>query len=190
MITINLLPWREAQREIQLRHFLYGLLIGLTSIGLLTIIFQHLLTVDIVNQMARNAYIQTQINYYEGDIKQLNSIKSKKERYLEKVMALKKLQLNQIVPVYLFETIVNVVPSGLYVVSIEKTPDHVNLTGVAQSTQQIDSLISNIHNCHWLQTPQLTSSTTIADQDTFTRRFVITSKWVMPTRLPPSQVRE
>jgi type IV pilus assembly protein PilN len=155
MSRINLLPWREERRkELQTQFFM--------TIGIAALIaaaiwgFVHFYHTQLIEQqIARNTYLEQQISLLDKKIKEIEELEKEKERLLSRMRAIEQLQGNRPLIVRFFDELVNSLPEGVSVKSINQKEQAITITGVAQSNARVSSFMRNLDSSEWLENPQL-----------------------------------
>lgn len=173
MILINLLPWREQEREAEKRNFFTLLGLSLFGVVFIVAIAYLILNGQVRGQTAANDYLKKQIVGLDQKIAQINQLKKKKADLIERMNLIQNLQYERKSTVHLFEDMVRVVPKGIYLTQVQRTGDIVLLTGKAESNSRVSELMRNIRDkSEWLVNPILTEiKTNEEDDDSLARDF-------------------
>ena len=156
MTEINLLPWREHRREQQKKVFTSMLLAGVI-VSIIVVFFINSYADHLVSyQTSRNQILQNEITNLDDQIKEIKSLKQVRESLISRMSIIQNLQSTRTLMVHLFDELINVMPSGIYVTKLERKNDIVTLWGYAESNTNISILMRNIESNAWLQTPVLT----------------------------------
>ena len=109
MPRINLLPWREQQRNERKMAFTVGL--GAAAVGALVVTGASYLYFNslIDSQQARNALLTNEIKDLDKKIEQINSLEDQKQRFVARMQIIEKLQRSRPEIVHVFDTFVNFV---------------------------------------------------------------------------------
>jgi len=155
MSRINLLPWREARRkELKTRFFTMIGVAALLAAGIWGIF--HLYHTQLIeHQIFRNTYLEQQISLLDKKIKEIEELEKEKERLLARMRAIEQLQGNRPLIVRFFDELVNSLPEGVSVISLNQDGQAVTITGVAQSNARVSSFMRNLESSDWLHNPQL-----------------------------------
>lgn len=153
---INLLPHREARRELKKKVFwtatALSFVAGLLTIGLVWTILQGY----IANQEARNEFIRVENRKLDAQIKEIASLREEIEGLRARQSAVEDLQADRNLPVYLLDELVKQVPEGIYLRSIKQTDRKVNVTGWATTNERVSELLRNLqNNSKALEKPEL-----------------------------------
>lgn len=155
MAHINLLPWRdELRKERQKEFFTYAGLAAIATIALVAYANLHISGM-IENQTKRNEYLQEEIAKVKKQIKEIDELKKLKEKLLARMEIIQQLQARRPQIVHLFDELVDTIPDGVYLSSINHAGKTVNLKGVAQSNARVAAYMRNIEESGWLASPNL-----------------------------------
>lgn len=155
MIQINLLPWREIQRENAKRRIL--LMIGLTTVLCLLLLsgMHGWIVVQIHGQEKRNESLKKQSIAIETTQLQIETIQKQKQILLDKVAHFNHLHAQQTAFVLLFQEIEKVVPLDLRLTSIAKIGPRILIEGRTKITKNLTLLVAQIHLSQSLADPVL-----------------------------------
>lgn len=156
MTEINLLPWREQRRE-QEKKLFTSMLIG-AVMGAVVIVFliNYYATSLVDNQTSRNQMLQKEINLLDDQIKEIKSLKLVRTALISRMSIVQNLQSTRTMMVHLFDELIKIAPSGIYVYKLERKSDVVTLWGYSESNTNISILMRNIESDPWIQSPVLT----------------------------------
>ena len=113
MARVNLLPWREEQRNQRKKE-------NLTIVGICAVIA--LLVWGAVHwhfneridyQKSRNEYLQSEISNLDKKIEEIRELEREKERLLARMKAIETLQTSRPIIVHIFDELVNSLPEGV-----------------------------------------------------------------------------
>ena len=136
-IEINLLLWRERQRE--RRHRDFGLaLAGMALIGIaggLGLTYHYASAEQ--SQQQRNAYIVEQIRQLEGDMHSLMELVTLRDLLLEQLQVLDELQQGRTQTVKVLRGLTESLMDGVHYVELRRQGEQLYLEGRAQNNRQI-----------------------------------------------------
>ncbi len=155
MPRINLLPWREAERNERKLAFLVALGVAALSACLVTFAVYLLYSGLIDAQESRNATLRAQIAYLDRQIEEINNLEATKRKFIARMQIIEKLQRSRPEIVHVFDQIVKTLPNGVYLTGITQSGDHLKFTGVAQSSTRVSAFMRNIDHSQWLKNPTL-----------------------------------
>lgn len=168
-ITINLLPWREAQREQRTRKF-YAVVAGMMVLGVvLGLLISHYYQLKLAAQEQRNAYVLDHIERLNADIEGVSRYASDAESLGEQIAVFQALKAEQTNTVQLFNDIANSVANGVIYQRLAKSGNSVSVTAVASSERQVSEQLRRIAALPGLGVPSL--SAVENDQDGTGRLF-------------------
>jgi len=180
MAHINLLPWRLELRKERQRQFAVTAIGSVVLMGLIVLLVHINIARSIDVQQSRNDYLKGQIAEVEKQIKEIRDIEAEKQRLLDRMNIIQRLQRNRPEIVHLFDEIARCVPEGVYLTSTKQTGTSLVINGVAQSNARVSAFMRNLETSEWLTNPQLdVIQSKGKDQDrssTFTLRVTQVSK--------------
>ena len=155
MPSINLLPWREAERQKRQRDF--GIAMGGAVLAAIAVI---LLTSLAYNQMLsaqnlRNERLKAEIVELEKSIAEIDGLELQKERLLARMEIIEQLQKSRPEIVHLFDELARQLPEGVYLTGMKQTGSRVEIRGVAQSSTRVSALMRQIDSSEWLGDPEV-----------------------------------
>ena len=156
MILINLLPHREAARKRRREAFqatmFASFLVGLMIAGAIYWLFQ----TRIAEQQGKNAYLKSEIQVLEVQIKEIASLEEEIASLRARQKAVEDLQSGRNLPVHLLNELVKQLPDGVYITSLKQTDQTVVMQGMAQSNERVSEMLRNLsNNTPWLSKPEL-----------------------------------
>lgn len=186
MIRINLLPHRELKRAARQRQFSF-LLGGVAVLALASALLVHLYFVArLENQASRNQYLTKEIATLDKQIAEIKKLKEQTQALLARKQVVESLQINRSQTVHLLDQLVRQLPEGVYLKSIKQTGESVNLTGYAQSSARVSTLMRNLGASPWLELPQLVEIKSVTVEGLLANEFSLTIK----QRLPQTEVKD
>jgi type IV pilus assembly protein PilN len=153
---INLLPHREARRELKKKIFwamtAMSAIVGVVMIGLVWTILQGYIS----NQQARNEFVQNENRKLDTQIKEIATLRQEIDGLRARQRAVEDLQADRNQPVYLLDEVVKQVPEGIYLKSIKQEDRRVNVSGWAASNERVSEFLRNLqNNSRVLEKPEL-----------------------------------
>lgn len=186
MIRINLLPHRELKRAARQRQFSF-LLGGVAVLALASALLVHLYFVArLENQASRNQYLTKEIATLDKQIAEIKKLKEQTQALLARKQVVESLQVNRSQTVHLLDQLVRQLPEGVYLKSIKQTGESVNLTGYAQSSARVSTLMRNLGASPWLESPQLVEIKSVTVDNLRANEFSLTVK----QRLPKTETKD
>ncbi|MCI3947567.1 pilus assembly protein PilN [Pseudomonas syringae] len=156
MARINLLPWREELREERKKRFLTALVgVLVVSVSILFLIDRYVSSA-IEHQMARNAFLQTQITQLDIRIKEISDLKARRKQLLERMKIIQDLQGNRPITGRVFDQLARTLPDGVYYSQVKMANKLIAINGAAESNNRVSDLMRNLEASEWLEAPSLT----------------------------------
>jgi type IV pilus assembly protein PilN len=155
MPSINLLPWREAERKKRQRDF--GVAAGGAVVAAIAVVMATVFAYSnmISNQQARNQRLTNEIVELEKSITEIDGLERQKERLLARMEIIEELQKSRPEIVHLFDELVRQLPEGVYLTGMKQTGARVEVRGVAQSSTRVSALMRQIDASEWLGDPEV-----------------------------------
>ena len=178
MPSINLLPWREAERQKRQRDF--GVAMGGAVIAGIAVIMLTMLAFSqmISAQEGRNNRLTAEIAELEKSIKEIDGLERQKERLLARMEIIDQLQKSRPEIVHLFDELVRQLPEGVYLTGMKQVGSRVELRGVAQSSTRVSALMCQIEASTWLSDPEVERVETKQSGSSRQSEFVVYAKQV------------
>ena len=156
MTEINLLPWRERKRETEKKLFTTMLIITAAVAAVIVFCINYYASDLVSNQTERNNLIQNEITILDQQIVEIKTLKQTREALISRMTIVQNLQSTRTLMVHLFDELIKVMPSGVYVTKMERKSDVVSLWGFSESNTNVSLLMKNIEVNEWIQNPVLT----------------------------------
>ena len=157
MANINLLPWREWERERKRKEFLVNLAGVVLLAAMLVVGWGQYLSQAKDNQIARNKYLEDKIAVLDERIAAIANLKQEREELLERMRVIQQLQGNRPVIVHVFDQLVNTLSKGVHYLQLDMNGTTLAVQGVAESNNRISALMRNIDGSEWFKNPNLKS---------------------------------
>jgi len=155
MAHINLLPWREEQRQEQTRQFATVAALSLVLTGAAIFMVHVAFNNQTSHQQFRNKILQDEIKTLDASLKQIETLEETKDQLLARMDIIQSLQQQRPQIVHLFDDFVRTVPEGIYLTSIKQQGVHLTIQGVAESNGRVSAYMRNIDASGWMATPKL-----------------------------------
>ena len=178
MPSINLLPWREADRKKRQRDFMVataGAFVSAIAVLGLTI-FAYSQMIDAQN--ARNQRLETEIVVLEKSIAEIDGLERQKERLLARMEIIEQLQRSRPEIVHLFDEMTRQLPEGVYLTGMRQNGTAVELMGIAQSSTRVSALMRQIDGSDWLADPGVIKVETTETGPARQAEFVVNLKQI------------
>lgn len=154
-IRINLLPHRQIKRAQQQRLFV-AMLMGSAVCGALAVGVGHMyIATAKADQDSRNTLLREETAVLDKQIEEIKTLKQKTQALLARKNVVESLQTNRAEAVHLFDEMARRLPEGLYLKALKQSGDQLSLQGYAQSSARVSTLMRNLEDSPWLETPNL-----------------------------------
>lgn len=155
MTNINLLPWREKKREQEKKTFTTVLLSSVVISALIVFLVNYYADSLVSNQLGRNKILENEITVLDDQIKEIKSLKTVRAGLISRMAIVQNLQSTRTLMVHLFDELITVIPSGIFLTKVERKNDVVTLWGYAESNTNVSDLMENIEKSDYMQNPVL-----------------------------------
>jgi type IV pilus assembly protein PilN len=155
MVRINLLPWREARRKQQQRHFA-ALALGVMASTALAMILVHMeLSRRIDYQQQRNQFLTSELAILDQKIKEIQALEKNKKNLIARMDVIQQLQVSRPEVVHLFDELGKTIPEGVQISDLMQSDRLIAINGVAQSNARVSVFMRNLDQSIWFQEPSL-----------------------------------
>ena len=178
MPRINLLPWREEDRQRRQREFLVATTGSLVAGVLVVVVSIFAFSQMISHQKDRNTRLEGEIVELEKSITEIDGLERQKERLLARMEIIEQLQRSRPEIVHLFDEVSRQLPEGVYLDGMKQVGAAVEVKGVAQSSTRVSALMRQIDDSEWLTDPSVIKVETTEDGPARQAEFVVTLKQV------------
>lgn len=157
MPHINLLPWREKQRERYLKIY-QGLLGGVAFLSL-AIMFglSTFMNQLIEGQTGRNNFLSQQIAILDQQIAMIKTIKEKRQALQLKINLIQQLQDSRNLTTQILSEIALVVPPGVYLERLKRDGSKIRIEGKSESNNRLSEMMRRIESSELLENPAIES---------------------------------
>lgn len=150
MARINLLPWREEERERKNKEFL-TLVAAITLLSLLAAFAAwSYFNNELAEQQSANALIEQRNAELDGVLTEITSLEQRREDIISRMQVIQDLQGRRPVPVHIWDDIPKAIPPALYLNNFKREGDTLTLTGLADNPNVVSSLIRNLDASEWM----------------------------------------
>jgi type IV pilus assembly protein PilN len=155
MPRINLLPWREERFKEQ--QIAFGVAAGITVGVAALIVFIGMKVADgmIEHQQARNNYLQAEIRVLDRRIAEIRDLEQQKAALLARMNVIERLQASRPEIVHLFDELVDTIPEGVHLTSLQQRGANLEIKGIAQSSARVSAYMRAIEGARHLSVGRL-----------------------------------
>ena len=155
MAHINLLPWRDWERERKKKEFLTNLVGVLVFGGVLLFAAGWQLDSNVEYQNERNAFLQKEITALDKRIAEIVNLQKEKKELLARMDVIQQLQGNRPIIVHVFDQLVRTLSKGLHYRDLQMSGEELTIAGTAESNNRISGLMRNLDDSDWFAQPNL-----------------------------------
>ena len=187
MIRINLLPHREEKRLAQKRQM--GVIAaGVAILGVVSVLLGYTIIAGIIEyQKGNNDFLKSEISKLDKEIAEIKALKEKTKSLLDRKKVVEDLQTDRSSSVHLLDQLVRQLPEGIYLKTIKQTGKVITLQGYAQSNARVSTLMRNLEESPWLESPNLVEVKAVTVNNLRANEFTLTVV-VSPPQPPVSVV--
>ena len=168
MPSINLLPWREEERQRLQKEF--GIWLGAGVVAAVGVVIG---TMFLYDQQSRNNRLTTEIRELEKSIEEIDGLERQKERLIARMEVIDRLQKSRPEIVHLFDQMVRLMPEGVYLSGMRQTGSRIEIRGIAQSSTRVSALMRQIDASEWFADPDVDRVVTSQSGTTRQSEFVV-----------------
>ena len=110
---------------------------------------------EIKNQLARNSYLQTEIQALDSKVAEINELQEQKREIRDRMNVIQNLQGSRPIIVRVFDELVKTLPDGVYFQTLNRVGDSLNIVGVADSYGELTGLMRQLDASTWFTDPNL-----------------------------------
>jgi type IV pilus assembly protein PilN len=177
-IDINLLPWREAQREKRNRRFIVGLslaaLLGAAGGGGAALFHQQALS----DQQQRNHHIQTRMQRLDQDIAAIRDYRTLREGMLTQITLIQQLQFSRPHTVRVFDQLAATLQPGIRYTRFSRHDGRLHLRGQADNNRRVSAQMRAMAASEVFGIPLLSEVQNAGDGES--RRFQMSVEETLP----------
>ncbi|MEN2750028.1 MULTISPECIES: PilN domain-containing protein [Psychrobacter] len=150
MARINLLPWRQEERERSNKEFI-TLVVAVTLLALLSAFAAwSYFNNELEEQRDANTLIEQENVRLDKVLTEIDSLEQRREEIISRMQVIQDLQGRRPVPVRLWDDIAKAIPSALYLNNLKREGELLTLTGLADNPNVVSSLIRNLDSSEWM----------------------------------------
>ena len=188
MAHVNLLPWREAQRQRHKKHYISSLVV--ISIVVLAVfwILGEVIEQQIRNQNSRNSYLGQQISVLDTQIERIKDIRSTKGEIAQRMALIEQLQISKNVSPIVFDELARIVPAGVSFERMSRKGNLIEIVGISESNNRLSAFMRNLEQSEVFTSGELSSITADVSTSNAVSDFKLT--FSITPKVAPLQVVE
>ncbi|OPX54496.1 type IV pilus assembly protein PilN [Oceanospirillum multiglobuliferum] len=160
MPRINLLPWREEQRQQRQQQFIRILVLVVLVAVLLIAGVAQLIKQQQQTQQNRNNFIRLQIEQQNSEIKEVQALRKQRSTLLAWIDIVHQLQSDRSHIVSQLNLLARAAVDDLYFTSVQQTDGYLIIKGEAKNNRQISDLMRHLAHSELMKEPLLTDVST------------------------------
>lgn len=181
MPRINLLPWRDEQRELRKKQFMQALALILLGAVALLLLGGMWLERGIDHQQARNDLLRQEIRVLDDQIREIRNLQQERRDLLARMQVIQQLQGNRPVSVRIFDELVQTLAEGVFFTSLQLVDEQLAIEGIAESNARISKLMRNLEASDWFGSPNLRGLRETPEYGAQASRFNLTVSRMLPS---------
>jgi len=180
MARINLLPWRDWERE-RLKKEFFAVLGVAAAAGAVVVLLGYLYFSNAIsNQNERNAYLESKIAELQQQVEEIERLQKQKRQMQERIDVVQNLQAGRSITVRVLDGLVRALPDGVYFTALSLAGDNMNIEGTAEANARISSLMRSLDESELFDSPNLMSVKANPAFGESASNFTLTVKVNMP----------
>ena len=149
MAKINLLPWREEQREQRKKQFI-TICIAVALLAIATVLASWFFLNQKLNQQQQaNQFIVSTNQNLDIQLKTLDGLQERRKTVIDRMKLIQGLEGQRPVTVRLVDALVCVVPAGMYIAKFSRSGDKFSIEGKAESPNSVGDLLRGLEASEW-----------------------------------------
>jgi type IV pilus assembly protein PilN len=146
MAHVNLLPWREQQRQHQKQQYLMGLVAVAAIVGLIFWFIGQAIDQQINHQNSRNQFLEREIGLLDAQIADIKNIKESKNAIEQRMALIEQLQASRNVAAIIFDELAKIVPVGVTFQSMKRISNKLEIEGISDSNNRLSDFMRSLDN--------------------------------------------
>ena len=157
MAYINLLPWREEAQKAKQKEFFTVLgAVAMVAVAVSLLVGQfYQMRLD--GQLSKNQYLINEIQKLDIQIAEIKGYNEKKAKLENRIAVVQQLQRSRNVGTQVLDEITKIVPNGIYLTSLDKQSNVIELIGKSESNNNLANMIREIESSTLLADAQLST---------------------------------
>mgnify|MGYP005989629229 FL=1 len=146
MAHVNLLPWREQQRQHQKQQYLMALVAVAAIMGLIFWFIGQAIDQQINHQNSRNQFLEREIGLLDTQIADIKNIKESKNAIEPRMALIEQLQASRNVAAIIFDELAKIVPVGVTFQSMKRIGNKLQIEGISDSNNRLSDFMRSLDN--------------------------------------------
>jgi len=153
MPHINLLPWRELQREQSKKKFITLLMavviVCFAGMYMLSVFYGALKE----GQTLKNNYLSSEITTLDNKIRDIRDLDKKKENLQQRLI--EELQSSRNLGTQIMDEVAKIVPAGVYLTKLERKGNQIHVLGKSESNNRLSTMLRQVQSSYLLERPTM-----------------------------------
>jgi len=155
MPHINLLPWRELQREQSKKKFI-TLLMAVVIVCFVTMYaLSAFYSALKEGQMLKNNYLSSEITMLDQKIRDIRDLDMKKENLQQRMRLIEELQSSRNLGTQIMDEVAKIVPAGVYLTKLERKGSQIHVLGKSESNNRLSTMLRQVQSSYLLERPTM-----------------------------------
>ena len=146
MAHVNLLPWREKQRQQQKQQYLILILGIAIFVGAIFWAVGQVIDAQIRNQNSRNNYLKQEIAVLNKQIAEIQKIKEAKKAIEQRMALIEQLQVSRNVAPSVFDELARILPAGVSFTSMRRLGNSIEIQGLSDFNNRLSDFMRRLDN--------------------------------------------
>ena len=155
MPHINLLPWRELQREESKKKFITILV----AVAVFCFLSMYLLSSFYAGlkdgQNLKNNYLSSEISMLDKKISEIRGLDRKKENLQQRMHLIEELQSSRNLGTQIMDEVAKIVPQGVYLTKLERRGSQIHVLGRSESNNSLSTMMRQVQGSYLLERPTM-----------------------------------
>ncbi|WP_372759899.1 PilN domain-containing protein [Pseudoalteromonas sp.] len=153
MPHINLLPWREQQREESKKKFITILIVVVALCFLSMYLLSSFYSALKQGQNIKNNYLSSEITLLDKQISEIRELDKKKENLQQRMRLIEDLQSSRNLGTQIMDEVAKIVPAGVYLTKLERRGSQIHVLGKSESNNRLSTLLREVQGSYLLERP-------------------------------------
>lgn len=150
MARINLLPWRQEERERKNKEF--NVLIAAIALiaALIVMAAMTVLGNELSKQQEANQHIEQANAKLDEALKSIETLEAQRDQMLSQMKVIQDLQGRRSVPVRVWDDLARATPADMYLINIKRVGEVITIQGKADNADVVANFVRNLNASQWL----------------------------------------
>jgi len=155
LVEINLLPWRQYQRNKEKKKWIVITVISFLLTSFICLLIHYDLYLLNHLQIQRIQYLKKEIAIVKVQIREIEKIKKRREMLLTQILFLQKIQNDCYLIMHLLDELTRLMPEEVSLNRLQRKGKKIILQGITHLNDKVTSLMDNINRNKWMENPNI-----------------------------------